>query len=163
MSKSSETIKVYLNPIRIILIFTLVYIGSVLLMYSFIQPWGFFETWDIADLNPFNRFYTYIYVGVFLVLAIVFCVLSIKKTYYELDDKKISHYRMGTCDIYHYSDIVYIDEEWSKKHKMLQFYTRSGKGHVLAFDKEGKIFEYAMKYCRLMSKEEFKMRYPNAK
>lgn len=146
-----------MNPWRIILIFSLVYIGTVLLFYSILQPWY------LGDFNPFSKFYTYIYMAALLVAAIIFCVLSITKTYYELDDKKISHHKMGTEDIYYYSDIVYIDEKWSKKHKMLNFYLRSGKSRTLAFDKEGLIFKYAMEHSRLMQEEEFRAKYPSAK
>ena len=163
MSNLDKEVKVKLNPIRIILIFVVTYIISVLLFYSVIQPWKFFNTGNFADLNPFTNFVTYIYMGALLILAAIFCVLSIKKTYYVLDSKKIEHYKMGNCDIYHYSDIVYIDEEWSKKHKMLHFYLRSGKSRTLAFDKEGLIYRYAIEHVRQMSFEEFRMKYPNAK
>ena len=70
---------------------------------------------------------------------------------------------MGVEKEYYWKDILYIDEEWSRKHKMLLFYMADGKDRYLAFDKEGLIFEYALNYSRLISQEEFLARFPKAK
>jgi hypothetical protein len=70
---------------------------------------------------------------------------------------------MGQTKEYYWKDILYVDEEWSKKHKMLLFYMADGKERFLAFDKEGLIFEYALNYGRLLSYEEFRARFPKTK
>ena len=64
---------------------------------------------------------------------------------------------------YFWSDIIYIDQEFSKKKKMFLFYTKDGREHYLAFDKEGLIFSKALEKCHLMDKEEFKRKFPNKK
>ena len=70
---------------------------------------------------------------------------------------------MGKEYMYRWADMIYIDEEWSKKHKMLLFYMEDGKARYLAFDKQGIIFEYALKYSHLISYEEFLARFPKVK
>ena len=70
---------------------------------------------------------------------------------------------MGQTKEYYWKDILYIDEEWSKRHKMLLFYMADGKERFLAFDKQGLIFEYALNYSRMMSLEEFRARFPKTK
>lgn len=64
---------------------------------------------------------------------------------------------------YFWKDMIYIEEEWSKKHKMLLFYQNDGRAKYLAFDKDGIIFEYAMKYSKQISRDEFLRRFPKVK
>ena len=64
---------------------------------------------------------------------------------------------------YRFSDIIYIDEAYSRQHKMLSFYLKDGKEHLLAFDKNGLIFEECLTKCKLMSSEDFAMRYKKVK
>lgn len=161
MSNKKFPLKLTINPWRIILIFSLTFVALEAIFYSIFTPWY------IGCFNPFDMekagIWIYIYTPVLLVLAVVFCVLSITKTYYEIDGLKISHYKMGHCDEYMFSNIIYIEEEWSKKHKMLSFYLKDGRNRTLAFDKEGLIFKYAMEKSNLISKEEFKARFPKAR
>jgi hypothetical protein len=65
---------------------------------------------------------------------------------------------------YHYNDVVYIDKEQSEKKRTLVFYTNKGHVRYLAFDRNGEIYQAMLKKCNnLLSKEEFKKRYPNVK
>ena len=157
MSKNKYPLKLKVNPWRIVLVFILSYIALEIIFYLSLTPWY------TLDFNPFNKVPFYIYTPALIVVTIVFMVLSIKNTYYEIDGTKLCHYKMGHCDEYPYANIVYIDEEWSKKHKMLHFYMKSGKSHTLAFDKEGLIFKFAVEKSNQMSREEFRAKYPNAK
>ena len=78
------------------------------------------------------------------VASIVFCILSIVQTSYEVTSLKLVHTKMGKISEYFWSDIVYIDEEFSTRKKMLLFYTKDGRDHFLAFDKKGKTFRHEL-------------------
>ena len=105
----------------------------------------------------------FMYTPILLVMTVVLCILSIKNTYYILNDARVIHVRLGKEVSYEWSHIVYINEEWSKKHKTLNFFLESGKECYLAFDKEGKLYEYALRNCRLLEQEEFARRYTKYK
>ena len=47
--------------------------------------------------------------------------------------------------------------------KMMRFFTRDAREHLLIFDKEGVIYQTALEKCPLISKEEFQRRFPNVK
>jgi len=70
---------------------------------------------------------------------------------------------MGKIDEYVFSNIIFIDEEFSERKKMMRFFTKDGKEHVLMFDKEGVIYKTSLKKCPLLSLEEFERRFPNIK
>lgn len=98
-----------------------------------------------------------------LAATIIFCIISIKETSYQILPTKIVHTKMGKVSEYNWNDIIYIDEDFSEQHKMLLFYTKEGKEHFLVFDKEWKIYEAALNKVHQISKEELKRRFPNAK
>ena len=148
--------KLKINPWRIILIFIFSFLVLEAIFYFSLQNFaqnGFF---------PFSNSF-YFYTPFLVVISILFCVLSITQTYYEIDKEKISHHKMGKVYEYKFKDIMFVDEEWSKKHKMLMFYLNDGKARYLAFDKEGKIFLAVINKAKLMSWEEYKIHCPNAK
>ncbi len=105
----------------------------------------------------------YIYTPALLCLTIIFYILSIKKTYYEIDEKRIIYHRYNKIFEFPFKKMLYIDEKWSLGHKTLLFYDENGRRKYLTFDKEGLIFEYALKYASLLTKEEFNRRFPNVK
>lgn len=153
MQKVDKDQKLKISSLRIVLIFIGLFLLFEIIFYFSFQSTNF---WPLD-----NSFY--IYTPVLAVTTIIFLVISITQTYYKVDKLKITHVKMGKTYEYYFKDILYIDEEWSKKHKMLLFYSNDGKGRYLTFDKNGIIFEYALEYSRLISKEEFKMRFPNVK
>ncbi len=155
MSNKNFPLKLKINPWRIILIFVLSFVVLEAIFYSIFQPWY------QGDFFPFNKASFYIYTAALMIITVVFAILSISKTYYVIDAHQISHFKMGHEDVYRFVDIIYIDEEWSKKHKMLQFYLKSGKSRTLAFDKDGLLFKYAVEKSYTISKEEFVARFPN--
>ena len=166
MSNKNFPMKLHINPWRIILIFALSFLVLEFIFYSVFQPWY------AGEFNPFtqgpylfNEYFKaiYIYTPILLIMSVVFCVLSIKNTYYIVESHYIAHFKMGHEDRYNYTDIIFIDEEWSKKHKMLQFYLKDGKSRTLAFDKEGLIFKYAVEKSHQISIEEFHAKFPNIK
>ncbi len=153
MAKKDENKKLKVSAPRIILIFTILFLVMDAIFYVSFQHERFW---------PFEMSF-YIYTPILFVTSTIFCVVSIRSTYYVIDKQKLVHTKMGQVKEYYWKDIIYVNEEWSKKHKMLLFYLSDGKDRYLAFDKEGLILEYALIYGRLMSKEEFFERFPKAK
>ena len=153
MSRKKEQQKLRVSTRRMIVIFSILFLVMEAIFYLSFQRLVFF---------PFDVSF-YVYTPLLLAASIFFCVLSIRSTYYVIDTKKLIHSKMGVEKEYYWKDIIFIDEEWSKKHKMLLFYMADGKDRYLAFDKDGLIYEYAINYARLISEEEFLARFPKVK
>lgn len=153
MAKADENKKLRIGSFRIIIIF----IGLFIVMEAI-----FYISFQSQQFWPLETSF-YIYTPVLLVLSIVFCYISLHSTYYMIDKHKLTHSKMGQIKEYYWKDIVFVDEEWTKKHKMMLFFTNDGLERYLMLDKQGLIFEYALKYGRLMSREEFIKRFPKAK
>lgn len=153
MSKNKPSEKLRVSALRISLIFAVLFIVMVAIFYISFQHDNF---WPLETSF-------YIYTPVLFGVSLFFAILSIRSTYYQIDKHKLVHTKMGQVKEYYWKDILYIDEEWSRKHKMLLFYMADGKDRYLAFDKEGLIFEYALKYSNQISEEEFRARFPKAK
>lgn len=153
MKAKNKNEKLHLSVTKIILIFLGLFIffdGSFYLSFQWNSLW------------PLKTSF-YVYTSIILVICVTLAILAIKETYYIVDKDKISHYKMKKVTEYYFKDIAYINEEWSRKHKMLLFYDKQGHDHYLAFDKRGVIFDEALKHVNQMSFEEFKARFPNAK
>ena len=122
----------------------------------------------ILCLTFFNLFFKnnwdyrqFIIISAYALLMAVILVLSLNSYYYEINKKDLTVSRFGKKYVYFYSDIIYIDEEQSKKSKTLCFVTKFGDVKYLTFDKEGKIFEVAISRCKnLISLEEVKKKFP---
>ena len=138
----------------------LLYVGT-FLVFEAIFFFSFTFTGIIEHGNLDLPFF--MYTPILLVMTVVLCILSIKNTYYILNDARVIHVRLGKEVSYEWSHIVYINQEWSEKHKTLTFFLESGKECYLAFDKEGKLYEYALRNCRLLDKEQFAIRYTKNK
>ena len=153
MSKNKEPEKLRISAWRIIWIFVVLFFVFEAIFYFSFQSQQF---WPL-EMN------FYIYTPILIGSSFFFAYFSITGTYYEVDKDKIRHTKMNKTFEYKWKDIIYIEEEWSKKHKMLCFYQEDGRAKYLAFDKEGIIFEYAMKYSHLISRDEFLTRFPKVK
>lgn len=145
--------KLRISSARIIWIFIALFFVMEAIFYFSFQSTQF---WPL-EMN------FYIYTPCLLASSAFFCYISITGTYYTVDNQKIQHTKMNKTYEYRFKDIIYIDEEWSKKHKMLLFYLADGHQRYLAFDRKGIIFEYAMKYSHLISRDEFLTRFPKVK
>lgn len=152
MSRKGKDVVVHLPAKKLILL----YVGM-----FFVFEAIFFLSFTISDLVDYGDLGVifYIYTPILLGLAVFLCVLSIKKTYYVLNNVRVIHFKMGKETSYEWSHIVYIDREWSEKHKTLLFYLENGKECFLSFDKEHLIYDYALQHCPLISDEEFVLRY----
>lgn len=145
MSEEKKKEKLKISSKRIIIIFVVMF-----LIFEAI----FYVSFQYKQFWPLETSF-YIYTPCVAVLSIVFCWLSITQTYYEVDKGKIRHVKMGKVYEYKFSDIIFIDQPWSEKHKMLLFYQKDGRARYLAFDKNKVIYEYALNYSHLISEEEF--------
>lgn len=152
MAKQPNNKKLRVSAARIITIYAVLFVVMTLIFYISFQHDNF---WPLETSF-------FIYTPVLFVVSLFFAILSINATYYVIDKNKLVHTKMGTSKEYYWKDIIYIDEEWSKKHKMMLFYMADGKERYLAFDKEGLIYQYALNYAKLLSYEEFKARFPKA-
>ena len=156
MSNKNHYKKLYLSKGKIILTFIALFFILELLFYFVIQ----FQ--EVGKFFPFGISF-YIYTPILILLTIIFTYISVTKTYYELTNNAIIHHKMNTEIVYSYKNIVYIDEEYSLKHKQLRFFDNNGKEHYLVFDKNNIIYDEVIKKTKTLSKQDFHLRYPNAK
>jgi len=144
------------NAVRIILIFVALFVIFELIFFLSFQGIASDHIWP-----PDTSFA--IYTPSLAIASIFFCILSIKQTSYEVTSLKLVHTKMGKVNEYFWSDIIYIDQQFSERKKMLLFYTKDGRDHFLAFDKNGIIYSKALEKAHLLSKEEFQRKFPNKK
>ena len=108
------------------------------------HPWAIIAVWTV--------------ISVFLIIA------ALVGTYYEVEKSYVIVHKGTKKIVYNYSDVVYIDEEQSRKRKMVCFYTRQGHCRYILFDKKGILFKVMLANCKKrLSEEEFKERYPQVK
>lgn len=156
MSRKNKDLIVRLSNKKLILL----YIGTFVVFEAI-----FFLSFTLGSILENGKLDVpfYVYTPLLVVMSVILCVLSIRNTYYILNNSRVIHVRLGKEVSYEWSHIVYIDQEWSEKHKTLDFFLESGKECYLAFDKEGKLYEYALRNCRLLEQEEFAARYTKYK
>ncbi|NCA97081.1 MAG: hypothetical protein EOM77_02735 [Bacteroidia bacterium] len=154
-----KSAKLKIAPLRI----TLMFIG----IYLFLQIL-FMSTLDFLDITVWppqvdNLFLFYIYTPALLAISVAFYIVSLTKTFYYVDKKKITHHKMNKIFEYYFSDMTYIDEKWSKKHRTLLFYDKAGRRKYLTFDRDGIIFDTALENAHPLSRDDFQIRFPNTR
>ncbi|MCQ2795292.1 MAG: hypothetical protein MJ214_03710 [Bacilli bacterium] len=83
------------------------------------------------------------------------------KVYYIVDSKKIV--RKGTKEReYFFNDIIYLDEEYTNKHSDMLIYLNVGKWVNLTMDRKKELLKIIKENCRLMKKETFIAKHPDA-
>ena len=150
-----DTKKLKVNPWRIIGIFAVAALIFEIIFYVSFQGIN-------GTFFPFDKSF-YFYTPAIIIASFVFCYISLSQTYYEINGPVFIHSKMGKVVEYNFSNIIYIDEEFSQKKKMMRFFTREGQEHILMFDKNAVLYETALKKCNLISKEEFQRRFPHKK
>ena len=146
--------RVRISSKKIILMWLAVYVifAGIIFLFSFNL---FLKEWDFKQ--P-------LIIIAYSVAMIVILIVSLNTQYYEINKKDITEAKFGKKYVYFFSDIIYIDEEQSKKSKTLCFVTKQGHVKYLTFDKEGKIYEAAINKCKsLISREELERRFPGIK
>ncbi len=114
-----------------------------------------FQKWGVIQI---------LIIILYVLTSIGMLVLSLVRNFYVIENKYLVQVRAFKEAYYHYNDVVYIDKEQSEKKRTLVFYTNKGHVRYLPFDRNGEIYQAMLKKCNnLLSKEEFKKRYPNVK
>ena len=148
--------KLKINPWRIIGIFAVAFLIFEAIFYFTFQGAVNSQLW------PLDKSFFY-YTPILLVATAIFCAISLTQTYYEIDGAVFTHYKMGKVVEYTFNNIIYIDQEFSEKKKMMRFFTKDGKEHFLIFDKNKVLYETALKKCQLITLEELQRRFPDKK
>jgi len=145
--------KVYASPRKTILNYSIAGVVMAAIFYFTFGSWQWPpKTGDI------------LFVTLPMIIALITMIFGIKMNWYEISKKSITHHKGNKTLIYYYSDIFYIDQAYSEKHKILLFYTKQGHERYLPMDSEMQIYQAVLKHCeRLISKEEYQMRYPKMK
>ena len=111
--------KLKINPWRIIGIFGVAFLVFEAIFYFTFQGAVNSQLW------PLDKSFFY-YTPILLVATAIFCFVSLTQTYYEIDGAVFTHYKMGKVVEYTFSNIIYIDQEFSVKKRMMRFFTRDG-------------------------------------
>ena len=153
--KEKDPNKLRVNPWRILAIFAVAFLIFELIFYVSFQGVN-------GALWPLDKSF-YFYTPALLVATVLFCYISLTQTYYEIQGAVFIHSKMGKVVEYKFSNIIYIDQEFSEKKKMFRFFTRDGQEHLLVFDKNAVLYQTSLEKCTLITKEEFQRRFPNKK
>ena len=153
--KEKDTQKLTVNPWRIIKIFLLTFVVFEFIFYFSFQGAN-------GKLWPLDNSFYY-YTPLLFVATGIFCYISLTQTYYKIEGATFIHSKMGKVVEYNFSNIIYIDEEFSTRKKIMRFFTRDGREHVLIFDKNAVLYKTALEKCQLITREDFIRRYPNVK
>ena len=103
-------------------------------------------------------------IALFVFISIFMLVLSLVRNFYVVEPKYLVVVKGTRVMNFDYSDVVYIDEETSKRKKTVTFCTNKGHVRYLPFDKDGKIYDVMVSKCKnRLEFDEFRRRYPNAK
>ena len=154
MSKKDPN-KLRVNTWRIIAIFGVAFLIFEVIFYVSFQGVN-------GGFWPLDKSF-YFYTPALLVATFLFCYISLTQTYYEIQGAVFIHSKMGKVVEYKFSNIIYIDQEFSEKKKMFRFFTRDGQEHLLVFDKNAVLYQTSLEKCTLITKEEFQRRFPNKK
>jgi len=147
--------KLKIRPTRIIVsfIFAALFVGAFL--FGVCWHMFLFETWDWRQ---------YALIAFWVISTIVFLIVALIGNYYVLERKYVEVHRFKKVLVYNFSDVIYIDEEKSKKHKTIYFYMRQGHTRYLTFDQKGLLYKAMLEKCQnRLSKEDFEREYPNIK
>ena len=147
--------KVPVDRRRTILIFIIADLLFAVAIFLSCMTLFLFQRWGVIQI---------LIIILYVLTSIGMLVLSLVRNFYVIENKYLVQVRAFKEAYYHYNDVVYIDKEQSEKKRTLVFYTNKGHVRYLAFDRNGEIYQAMLKKCNnLLSKEEFKKRYPNVK
>lgn len=142
--------KVRVGAKRIVITYAVLGVIVLFALYSMIG-W----IWPPTDVH-------YLVMVVWFLSTLLFFILSLTQTYYVMEGRNLIHHQLNKEFVYDCKDILYVDEEYSKKHKILTFYLESGAARYLPYDKNGAIFDFVMeKSINRISREEFHARFPS--
>ena len=106
----------------------------------------------------------YILIAIWIVGAIIFYIISIKSNYYILHKKYLTVKKYNKELVYNFSEIIYIDEAYSRKHQVIAFVTNKKHVRYITYDKEGILIDVMLDKCHnLLDEETFKKLHPEIK
>lgn len=147
--------KLTIHPFKV----TMTFIGAALVAAGLLFGLFFqmFLNWP-WDWKP------YAVIVIWLILSITYLILSLKANYYILEDKYVCVHRYKKELYYYFKDVVYIDEKYSKKRKVIRFATNKGDIRYITFDKQNQLFPTFLKKCKnLLSYDQLMERFPSLK
>lgn len=113
--------------------------------------------------NPFRPLHI-ILLTIPTIIALGFVIYALKMNYFSLEKKRIVFHRGKKELFYYYSEIIYIDHDYSRYHKSVRFYTNKGDERFLPLDKDRLVYKRMCEECNhLLSFEDLKKRFPKAK
>jgi len=101
--------------------------------------------------------------GVWFVTTLIYILVGIFTNYYKIEKDGILQHRFTKNYFFRYDEIIYVDEEYTKKHKTLRFVTNQGQLQFLLLDKNELIYAEVKKKCDLINEEEMNRRFPRLK
>lgn len=145
--------KIRPNLTKTIISFVIVAVLLLVVLYSFTGKWK----WPL-EYTDIVLFFSW------AVLTGVYLYITIRYGFYELTKDSLNQRRFRTTYIHFYKDILFIDEEWSRKNNMLMFVRHDKRKVYLMLDKKQVLLDELLLRCKdNMTKEEFVSRYPEIK
>ena len=87
--------------------------------------------------------------------------IFLKENYYVILKEELVHHKFTKETKYRFSEILYVDEIYTKKHGTLLFYDKNAHRVYLVLDKESKVLDAINKKAKnLISRDEFHKRFP---
>ncbi len=147
--------KLSLSKKKITITFLISFLVAAALLFSILFNLFLRWPWD---------YYQYLIIGVFLALSIVFYILSLKANYYIVEKGQIKVRRFTKLYAYNFKEVIYIDEDYSTKHKTVMFVTSKGHIRYLTFDSQGILYETMLEKCtNRVDLATVRRRFPNLK
>lgn len=141
------------SALRIFIYFLITSLILLLVLISMCFTIFFFQPWDYKQ---------WVILGFWLALSIVFLILLLKNYYYKVEDKYFSLTKFNKETCYGYSDIFYIDIEYSSKHSSILIITSKGEAKYFVKDKENKLLDILIKNCKnVLDKETLLRTFPH--
>lgn len=154
--------KIKPNPKKIIITYIIIFLIMELAIWALMGT----RFWSLTSFDQYvknNLLTDLIYTIIIFAICVIFLILTLVKSYYEFDNKHLIYKAMKTYE-YTYDNIIFINEEYSRKHGTLEFYLSNGKNVLLTMDKDKILLEELLKRCKkTISKEEFLKKFPTAK
>lgn len=153
--------RIYPKKSKLLKLFSIYSIVLLLLIYGLFSS-RFGWAYQDPSMIPSCIFQDVICIIIWIVISIASYLIFTKQNYYVILKDGIVHHKRTKEVKYTYEEILYIDEEYTKKHETLLFYTSKGRPIYLVMDKDEKIFNSIKKHAKnLMTKQDYHNKFPN--
>lgn len=118
--------------------------------------------WRLSDPDYHHNYIVdIIYTVIAFSLMLTAMIIYIVKIYYVIEKDQIVRYGNG-LKTYRFNNIVYIDEEYTKKHVDIRFYDNGGYWVNLTDTRNKDLYKVIKEKSPLLTLDEFKAKYPKA-